>query len=92
VANKLAIINIMDVNVAFAKNHLSELLKAVENGETVTISRYNKPVAQLGPIKGSSKATAPKFGMGTNIKILDPNWAKPMTKKQLEQFITTGRY
>lgn len=81
----------MDVSIAYAKNNLSALLKAVENGETVTISRYNKPIATIGPIETRSRP-APRFGMGKNIKILDPNWAKPMTRKQLEQFIDTGRY
>jgi prevent-host-death family protein len=33
-----------------AKTHLSELLSAVEAGETVTITRRGKPVAQIVPI------------------------------------------
>ncbi|MBL9048074.1 MAG: type II toxin-antitoxin system Phd/YefM family antitoxin [Tabrizicola sp.] len=33
-----------------AKTHLSELLAEVEAGETVTITRRGKPVAQLVPI------------------------------------------
>lgn len=81
----------MDVSVAYAKNKLSELLKAVEAGETVTVRRYNKPIAIMSPIEAASRS-APKFGMGKNVKILDPEWAKPMTKKQLAQFIETGRY
>ena len=32
-----------------AKNRLSELLAAVENGEEVTITRHGKPVARLVP-------------------------------------------
>jgi prevent-host-death family protein len=35
-----------------AKTHLSELLAAVEAGETVTITRRGKPVAQLVPVQG----------------------------------------
>lgn len=38
-----------------AKTHLSELLAAVEAGETVTITRRGKPVAQLVPVKRSGR-------------------------------------
>jgi prevent-host-death family protein len=33
-----------------AKNKLSELVAAVEKGETVTLTRNGKPVAQIVPI------------------------------------------
>jgi prevent-host-death family protein len=81
----------MVVSAAYANENLLELLKAVENGKTVTITRSNKPIATIGPVQMHSKA-APKFGMGKNVQILNPRWAKPMTQKQLEQFIETGHY
>jgi prevent-host-death family protein len=34
-----------------AKTKLSELLDKVEAGETVTITRHGKPVAQLVPVQ-----------------------------------------
>lgn len=37
------------VNIHDAKTHLSQLLTRVENGETVTIARAGKPVADLVP-------------------------------------------
>jgi len=37
-----------------AKTHLSELLAAVEAGETVTITRRGKAVARLVPVAGES--------------------------------------
>ena len=37
----------MDVSVAEAKNRLPELIRAVEGGESVIITRHGKPVAQL---------------------------------------------
>jgi prevent-host-death family protein len=37
-----------------AKTHLSELLAAVEAGETVTITRRGKPVAQLVPVRANT--------------------------------------
>ncbi len=49
------------VTAAFAKANLPDLLKAIEKGESVTISRYNKPIADLVPSKMATKP-APKFG------------------------------
>lgn len=39
------------VNVQDAKTRLSELLKAVEAGETVVIARAGKPIAELRPLQ-----------------------------------------
>ena len=39
----------MDVSVAEAKNKLPKLIRAVEEGESVVITRNGKPVAQLSP-------------------------------------------
>ncbi len=41
-----------------AKTHLPRLIRAVERGETVIITRHGKPVAQLGPIKDQRERTA----------------------------------
>lgn len=37
------------VNIHEAKTHLSHLLARVENGETITIARAGKPIADLVP-------------------------------------------
>jgi prevent-host-death family protein len=39
----------MEVTTAEAKKHLSALLKRVEGGERIRITRYGKPVAVLNP-------------------------------------------
>jgi prevent-host-death family protein len=39
----------MDVSIAEAKNRLSELIRAVESGDRVVITRHGKPVARLAP-------------------------------------------
>jgi len=39
----------MDVSIAEAKNRLPELIRAVEEGGAVVITRHGKPVAQLAP-------------------------------------------
>lgn len=41
-----------------AKTHLSELLAAVEAGETVTITRRGRPVARLVPVAPAPERTA----------------------------------
>jgi prevent-host-death family protein len=38
-----------------AKTHLPELLKRVENGERITITRHGHPVAELGPPGAASR-------------------------------------
>jgi prevent-host-death family protein len=40
------------VSVAEAKNRLAALLNAAEAGETITITRHGKPVAELRPASG----------------------------------------
>jgi prevent-host-death family protein len=78
----------MEVTAAYAKANLPELLKAVEKGEKVTVSRYNKPVADLVPAAKAQKPV-PKFGTGKDkVKIIDPNWDKAIeTEEDLEAFL-----
>jgi prevent-host-death family protein len=40
----------MDISVAEAKAHLSELIEQVTKGEEVTITKRGKPVARLTPV------------------------------------------
>ncbi|MFZ5835153.1 MAG: type II toxin-antitoxin system Phd/YefM family antitoxin [Pseudomonadota bacterium] len=58
------------VNLAHAKAHLSELLKQVEAGQEVTITRHGRPIAQLSPVSrpklplrdlASFRATMPRL-------------------------------
>jgi prevent-host-death family protein len=72
------------VTAAYAKANLGQLLEQVIQGERILISRYNKPVAELSP-PNQEKRPKPKLGTGRGkVKILDPNWAKPMTDKEIE--------
>ena len=66
----------MDVSIADAKNRLPELIRAVERGETIVITRHGKPVAQLAPPpKGRRKARL--GGMRDRIQLL-PGWDQPV--------------
>lgn len=77
----------MKVSVADAKNKLPKLIKAVENGESVTICRRGTPVVDIVRTKqpGHKKR---KFGtLRGKIQILDPDWWKPMTDKEVDAFL-----
>jgi len=39
----------MDVSTAEAKNRFTELIRFVEGGEQVVITRHGRPVAQIAP-------------------------------------------
>jgi len=66
----------MDVSIADAKNRFPELIRAVERGETIVITRHGKPVAQLAPPpKGRRKARL--GGMRDRIQLL-PGWDEPV--------------
>jgi prevent-host-death family protein len=69
----------MKVSVARAKIKLSELLKAVEDGETVTICRRGVPVANIVLVDAPKRRGKPKLGtIRDKIIIHDENWWKPM--------------
>ena len=77
----------MKVSVAEAKNKLPKLIKAVEDGESVTIYRHGTPVVD---IVRTTKAHPgrPKFGtLKGKVTALDPNWWKPMTNDEVEAFL-----
>ena len=77
----------MKVSVADAKNNLPELIKAVENGKPVTICRRGVPVVD---IIRTRKSGGRKTVFGTlkgKIKINDPNWWKPMTDDEVDDFL-----
>jgi prevent-host-death family protein len=79
------------VTMVYARAHLPALLNAVQRGEHITISRRSKPIADLVPSKQLVKPT-PKFGtLKGKVKILDPDWARPMTNEEVDAFCE-GRY
>jgi prevent-host-death family protein len=77
----------MKFSVADAKNKLPELIKAVEHGEPVTICRRGVPVVDIVRTK---KPNGKQRVLGTQrgkIEILDPDWWKPMTDEEAEDFV-----
>ena len=66
----------MDVSTAEAKNRLPELIRVVEGGEQVVITRHGRPVAQLGPPPAARRK--PRLGgMKDRIRLL-PGWDAPI--------------
>lgn len=77
----------MKVSVADAKNTLPKLIKAVEDGESVTIYRHGTPVVD---IVRTTKADPEKPKLGTlkgKVTALDADWWKPLTNDEVESFL-----
>jgi len=51
----------MDITVSEAKARFSEILKRVEAGETVVVTRHGKPVARI-EASGEKKRKLPRIG------------------------------
>ena len=72
----------MDVSIAEARNRLTQLIRAVEEGESVVITRNGRPVAQLGP--PPPKRRKVRFGSMRNQIRLLPGWDAPVN---LDRFL-----
>ena len=81
----------MQVSVADAKNKLPELIKAVEDGETVTICRRGVPVVDVVRTKKSNRRKRKLGTLKGKIRIVDPDWWKPMSDEEVDKFVS-GRY
>jgi len=71
----------MEVSTAEAKNRLTELIRAVEDGEKITITRHGRPVAQLGPPSPEPRKVV-LGSMRGRIKFR-PGWDDPVTEEDL---------
>ena len=72
----------MDVSIAEAKNRLPQLIRAVEGGGKVVITRHGKPVAQIAPPPSARRQV--RLGTMRGRIHLKPGWDKPVT---LDQFL-----
>jgi len=66
----------MDISTAEAKDRLPQLIRAVEAGEEVIITRHGKPVAQLVPPPAGRREVI-FGGMKGRIKMY-PGWDDPI--------------
>jgi antitoxin (DNA-binding transcriptional repressor) of toxin-antitoxin stability system len=72
----------VDVSIVEAKNRLPELIRAVENGDEVVITRHGKPVAQISAPPPERRKVR-LGGMNDRIELL-PGWDDPI---DLDQFL-----
>lgn len=79
-----------EVGAFEAKTHLSELLAAVEAGETITITRRGKPVALLQPVPVSD-LRARREKAFAELKELRKHILQPMTIEEIIAFKNEGR-
>ncbi len=69
----------MKVSVAEARNKLPELIKAVEDGEPVTICRRGTPVVDIVFTTPVNRGK-PKFGtLRHKVMVHGPDWWKPIS-------------
>jgi antitoxin (DNA-binding transcriptional repressor) of toxin-antitoxin stability system len=82
----------MTVSVTEAKNKLTQLLRAVEKGERVTIERHGRIIAEI--VKPSAKRV-PKFGtLKRAVRMTEEQFqeaTRPMTTEEVDAFLQ-GRY
>jgi prevent-host-death family protein len=72
----------MTVSIAEAKNRLTELIRAVESGENIIITRHGRPVAQLTAPPAEKKREVQFDSMRDKIQFL-PGWDDPITEEEL---------
>ncbi len=75
-------IEVVDVSIAEARNRLPELIRAVERGEKVVITRHGKPVPQIA--RPPSERRKVQWGsMRDQIRLLS-GWDDPI---DLDRFL-----
>ena len=72
-------------NVHQAKSNLSRLLKLVEQGKQVIISRDGEPVAELVKCRPSRKRV--KLGWAAGLVKETPGWEKAMTAAEADAML-----
>ena len=87
--------NAMKVSIAEARNRFTELTRAAENGEPVTVCRRGKPVVEWARANQNEKKKKIRLGLYEDlIREWDeshPDWWKPMTEEEVAAFLA-GRY
>lgn len=72
----------MEISTAEARNRFTELIRIVEGGEQVIITRHGRPVAQITP-PPAERRKARLGGMKGRIRLL-PGWDDPI---DLDRFL-----
>ena len=73
------------VNMHFAKTHLSRLVERVEKGEEVVISRAGKPVAKLVPMPRKTRGKRKLGGWKGKVRVPSDEEMKEMKREVAEK-------
>ena len=68
--------NMNTVSLAQAKTKLSEILKRVESGEDVVVTRYGRPIARISAVRAPKKPLKSLAAFRATM----PRWSKPSAK------------
>ena len=71
------------VNVAEAKQRLSELLERASRGERIAICRRNQPIAELGPVEHRPTRLRP-FGLAKGRLRVPADFDAPLSSADLK--------
>jgi antitoxin (DNA-binding transcriptional repressor) of toxin-antitoxin stability system len=78
------------VSVAEAKARLSGLLDQIEDGETITITRHNVPVAEIRAVPRPSERPRP-WGLAKGTFEVPDDFDSPLPDEVLDAFEGRGR-
>ncbi len=73
------------VNIAEAKTQFSKYLRKVEQGETVVLSRRNRPVAEIRRVPPRRRGRRP-MGLCEGDFIVPENFDSPLPEELLDAF------
>ena len=79
-----------EINVHEAKAHLSRYLKRVEKGETVTICRRNKPIAEIRAVARRPSSRPPRIGVYKGKLKIPKRFFDPLPNEVLQYFEGRG--
>lgn len=80
----------MQVNIHYAKTHLSKLIEQAENGEEVIVARNGKPVVTLKPVPQKKLKKRSILGAGIGKIWISDDFNSPETNKEIEDLFYNG--
>ncbi|MFM7245853.1 MAG: type II toxin-antitoxin system Phd/YefM family antitoxin [Actinomycetota bacterium] len=81
----------MDIGVYDAKARFSELVRAVEAGGEVTITRHGRPVARLVPVGDTAGREREVAEFLARVRALRAGVTDPPTGEEIVRWIREGR-
>ncbi|MGB7191194.1 MAG: type II toxin-antitoxin system prevent-host-death family antitoxin [Acidobacteriaceae bacterium] len=80
----------MQVNIHYAKTHLSKLIEQAENGEEVILARNGKPAVTLKPVPQKRLKKRSILGAGIGKIWISDDFNSPETNKEIEDLFYNG--